>query len=291
MRTKITTNMTDSMASLIGTYRGVCEAAKDDRFIRELMLNATNSNLDKFNVRAARVAKTTRNLNNSSLSHMFEYGTAGITPGQVVFTDATSPAARLWLFKTVASGKQVSTFMTFRDATVPNPKPSQRTDLKNMDPRFISKMSNRKYVFKKRAELTERGATVRPFPYRAKALIFPSKENDHGAGFWHRSRGPAEINLGGEKSSGGAKHTNSFTTFFMTWWNTEGAKGINQSTHQSITSRIGVARKAMEKYGNKMTTPGKTDIAGQVKVYSEKSKSYMFKEVPISAAQRRRRGY
>lgn len=272
MKTKVVNNL-ESIGAIIGTFQGVSEAANDPEFINDILMNAHNKALDTFNVKAAEHSIRMGPLNRA-FRHMYEYGVPGITPGQTVIADPTSQAARLWVFKSVSSGRTINTFVHFRDATVPNPKPSQRPELRGLPQDVVNRMSTRKYVFKRRAELTEYGRTVRISPYRAKALIFPSRENDKGYGFWPRSRGPMKVSLDGESKSGRSKHKMAFTNFFLAWWNLDGETQIRVSASNSFASRIGHAQRATKKI-NAMKPAQAVNINGTVKKEKAKAKKNM----------------
>lgn len=248
MKSKVVSNL-EGMASIIGTFQGVSAAANDDEFINDILMRAHNKALDKFNIKAAEHSTRMGQLNRG-FPHMYEYGVAGITPGPAVIADPTSQAARLWVFKSISSGKTINTFVQFRNAVVPNPKPAQRPDLKGVSSEIINKMSTRKYVFKRRAEMVEYGMNVRISPYRAKALIYPSRENESGVGFWNKNRNGGVMDhplVSNISNNSGTKHKMAFTNFFLGWWNTSGETEVRVSANNSIASRIGHAQRAAKK--------------------------------------------
>lgn len=276
-RTKVVSNL-EEIASIIGTFQGVSEAAQDERFINQILMKANERTLDKFNKKAAERSAAVKNLNRN-FNHMYEYGVAGITPGTQTISDPTSQAARLWVFKSIGRGKAINTFVTFRDAVQPNPLPKQRPDLKkfNVPADVVSRMSNRRYVFRRRAEMTEYGQSVSIVPVRAKALIFPSRENEKGYGFWHKNMGPMENSLNGETKNGASKHKMAFTNYFLAWWDSEGADMVRQSAFQSFAARIGAAQRARARENN-LKPAQATDISGTTAKAKKIAKKRMMKE-------------
>lgn len=272
MKAKVVNNL-EGLASIIGTFQGISDAANDDEFINDILMKAHNKSLDKFNAIAAAKSARTKNLNRN-FNHMYEFGVAGITPGQTIIADPTSQAARLWVFKSVSSGRVINTFVTFRDAVVPNPKPSQRPDLKGVSRDIVSRMSTRKYVFRRRAEMVEYGKDVHISPYRAKALIFPSKENESGVGFWPRSAGKMLVSLDGQTGAGRSRHKMAFTNYFLAWWKTQGELEITTSAHNSFAARIGHARRAADKKAQ-MKPPSATNVKATSAKAAAKAKKNM----------------
>lgn len=276
-RTKVSSNL-EELASIIGTFQGVSEAAQDERFINQILMKANERTLEKFNKKAAERSAAVKNLNRN-FNHMYEYGVAGITPGTVAITDPTSQAARLWVFKSIGRGRTINTFVTFRDAVQPNPLPSQRRDLKKfkVPDEVVSRMSKRKYVFRRRAEMTEYGQSVSIVPVKAKGLIFPSREDERGYNFWNKSRGPMEHSLNGETKNGASKHKMAFTNYFMAWWDTEGTNAVRQSAFQSIAARIGAAQRARAKE-NALKPAQATNIKGATAKAKKAAKKRMMQE-------------
>ena len=242
MKLEFSSNL-DSAASIVGTFQGIADATESDKFLSMVCLRAHNKAMDTFNQVAALSASRRKNLR-YNFNHMYEYGVAGITPGTPSITDPTSPAARLWVYNTVPTKGGVETFVTFRDATMPNPKPEQRPDLRRMPREVVAKMSNKDYVFRERASITESGQYVEILPRDAKALIFPAKESMNGQGyqFWTSRQYPLV-------TQPGRYHKGAFTAFFNKWWSRDADAIINQHVHQSIAGKIGAIQRRMNKTG------------------------------------------
>ncbi len=283
MDMKIATNF-EGLAGIIGKFRGMAEAADDTSFIQELLVSANDRTLQRFNIAAAAFNSGNQRNLNRRFPHMYEYGTAGITQGRggVRFADPTSQASRLWVFNTVPAGNTVETFVTFRDAVAPNLKPMERTDLEGLPLETVQAMSTRKYVFKERARLVEYGAIVSITPKYAQALIYPTKDNERGYGFWTKQMGPMQQRLESVTGNNSAsRHKGAFTSFFLKWWNTTGEQAVIDSAHNSFRARIGAATR----YGtvNKTLKPvqttnviGASEAAAKIAEEEMKRKSYKY---------------
>lgn len=260
MKSQVLSNL-DNAASIIGTLEGIADAAESDEFIRMVCMRAHDKALSTFDQIAALSASRRRNLRNN-FNHMYEYGVPGITAGAPVITDPTSPAARLWVYNNIPERNGVSTVVSFREAKIPNPKPSERPELRGMPKDVVAKMSNKDYFFKKRAEVTESGQYVQIRPRDAKALIFPAKEsmNRQGYQFWTSRQFPLV-------TQPGRYHKGSFERFFYTWWNQNGQTIIDQHVHQSVAGKIGAIRKKM-----KSTGAVKPTVANSIPAAFEKGK-------------------
>lgn len=242
VNTNVISNLED-LAGIIGTFRGVAKAADSDKFIQDLCMAANDRTLNKFNVMTGQKAQATPNGFINGLAHMYEYGVAGITQerGAVRIADPASDRARLWVFHSTPTAKGVETFVGFRPAKEHNLNPEERYDLKAVPADIKERMRDGKnYIFRNKAFLVEMGATVNIVPVEANALIYPSKENPEGYGFWSRNSGPMRVNLEGIS---GAKHKGAFTRHWTTWWKTIGEAMVRESAHNSFAARIAHARR------------------------------------------------
>lgn len=255
----------ESVSSIIGTYKGIADAAESEKFLQMLAERASDKATNLFDQVAAVNAASRKNLRNN-FNHMYEYGVAGITAGHTVIADPTSPQARLWVYNKVVEPRGVTTFVTFRDAVVPNPQPSERPDLRKVPSEMLAKMSNRKYVFKKRAEVIESGEVVNIRPKNAKALFFPAKDNGQGYAFWTGTH-PLP-------SRPGLYHKNAFTNFFKKWWNTNAPDIVTQHAHQTLAAKIGAAQRRA-KASATLKSPHATNIVASAAAAEAKAQTDM----------------
>lgn len=219
---------------LIGTGEGVADGANDQQYISGLINAAHNVASLEFDVDAAATAAA------GALTHMFEFGTTGITRGAQRFGDPTSPEARLWTHHISDQGRSQNISYMFRPAVAPNPRPS--ATFYGVPNAVIRKLSRRKYVFAQKAAVNELGTTVhikpkdKPFnfvPFYGK----PARNPDY-ANRTYIFR-PIEGNLPMESTPGDdAGMTGTFTMFWNTWWAGRGRELLSGTASETFNKDV-----------------------------------------------------
>ena len=225
----------------IGLGQGIADGAQDPRYIDGLINAAHNVASLEFDLDMAATAGITY------LSHVYEFGTVGITRGDPKFSDPTAQSARLWSHTISGKGNTQNIGFAFRPAVVPNPEPTP--EFTGVEQEVLDRLSGNEYVFWNKAAIVEYGATVhiRPKEKKVNFVPFYGKPSWAYPGRTHifrpiEGKEPMESNPGDESGM-----TGSFTKFWMTWWKTRGA-GLMDGT-ASIEFNKDVAY-LMERYSN-----------------------------------------
>lgn len=265
MSAKVMSNL-ESVGDLVGSLKGISEGLSEDSYIESVILQAHGKATNAFDLAAAATASTGR------MTHVFEFGTAGITEGNVKFADPTSPAARLWVHTISGRGGNQDIGYSFRPALNRNPQPTTRTT--GVPSKYLKKLSRRKYIFWNKAFVMETGAPVEIRAKNGNFLFVPfNKEaprnpmNRKGFVMWNsNSLGPISA-VPGKTTKG------EFTSFWMGWWASAGENIVEKDMRASISADIEKAvADATKKAAATVVKPVQTaDIQGA----SHKSENWM----------------
>lgn len=207
---------TDVVGEIVGFVEGLENVFKDAAYLDRIATLAHNKASLEFDRAAAASAAT------GYIKHMYEYGTAGITPGKPMFSDPTDMAARLYVHNLAGSGGEYDVQYSFRPALVENP-PREITTTRKTGSKYVKKLSKNKYIFHDRARLMETGAEVNIEPKNGRYLFIPAPEEAQGFVMWDTQRdGPLRIKLGRESKG-------NFTAFWEAWWASEGQAVIDKA--------------------------------------------------------------
>lgn len=230
MSAKVLSNL-ESVGDLIGSLKGMGEAMDEDAYVEALIKQAHGKAANAFDVAAAATAGA------GFLTHVFEFGVPGITPGTPSFPDPTRPEARLWVHSIHGQGGNQDIRYAFRPATQPNPQPT--TESTGVSSKYLRKLSRRKYVFWNRAFVMETGQTVEIKARNSDFLFVPFRgetprnpNNRKGFVMYNTTK------LGPISAKPGATSKGTFTAFWMSWWSTAGNEIIEQDMRESVESDI-----------------------------------------------------
>lgn len=222
------------ITDIIGNMEGIADGAESDAYLGGLIDAAHRVASLEFDVDAASVAYT------GNMTHMYEFGTRGITRGQVKFPDPTAPEARLWVHNLVGSGRSREIGFIIREAFAPNPRPS--ATFYGVDNAVIRRLSRRKYTFRWKARVIEQGESVqikpqeKPFnfvPFYGKPARNPKYS---GRGYVFRpieGRAPMESNPGEDSGA-----TGTFTAFWERWWATRGQELMDGTASETFNKDV-----------------------------------------------------
>jgi hypothetical protein len=220
----------DMVGALSGIATGIDEAAYMDGLIKSAHGKAATA----FDMAAAATAKTGR------ITHVYEYGVAGITRGDPRLGDPTAPNARLYVHLLVGEGGMKDITYTFRPAHQPNPTPTPEDTGVNSE--YLARLSGRRYYFYNKAFVMETGQVVTIKPKNGNFLFVPfygepsrDPTNNRGYMMWDSSRHGPLFNRPGASSKG------QFTSFWMNWWIGAGGKMMEVDMEKSVTMDIDLA--------------------------------------------------
>lgn len=209
----------ESVADMIGSLEGIRQGLDKDAYMQRLIENAHGKATSVFDVAAASAAKAGR------MTHMYEFGTIGITRGPVRHPDPTSARARLWTHQLTGAGKSMNVGFMFRPAVTRNP--NHTTAHTGVPSKYLRRLSRRKYLFWNKASVVESGTPVSIKSKQPHGLLFipfmgkprsGATKHDIKRGYMMypaAGQGPIEA-IPGRTSKG------SFTKFWMGWWESEG---------------------------------------------------------------------
>lgn len=265
----------EQVASDIGRYLGMAEGVQQREYMEGLLDTAYGRAVRQFHKDAAKAAKA------QNFSHMYEYGTAGVNDrGRLTNLNPTAKKARLWVDQFLGGGGRRSIGFVFRDATVANPPhTTAETGVAQEELDQLAVNKGKKYYFKKRAEVFERGISVNIYPNEAKALFVPlapsglaGSTRDKARGFtFAKSLRYAPGQAGGEGT---------FTNFFWTWWSTIGAEKMASEMSNEVTRHI---REEEKKMGANASL--KPAMATRVNAVAEAQQKKTRKQFEIKAMQ------
>lgn len=273
MSAEVLSNL-ESIGELVGSLKGIQLGLEEDDYIEGLIRQAHGKASNAFNVAAAATAGA------GYLSHVFEYGVPGITPGPPRFADPTAPEARLYEHTLVGRGGQMDIGYTFRPAVVRNPQPT--TARTGVPSRYLAKLSKRKYVFWNRAYVMETGETVDIVP-KSNGLLFVPFYGEPSMNGGNRGymMFPGSVSLQPGKNTKGQ-----FTSFWLRWWASSGNEIIEQDMRKSVMLDLERAMaKAAENAQTETVKPVQaTNIAGaatQAMAYTKKFFSMFRKDTGV----------
>ena len=148
------------LAEFIGSAEGWSTEVKTPYYISELLQAAHGATTKDFDREAAQVAKAL------GFTHMYEWGTIGVTRGQG-HLNPTTRAAKLWVHRLTGHGSNRKIDFGFR----PSVEPVPQEDIGGTHP------LERKHVFHNKAMIAEYGVPVVIKPKWASVLVIPLNEN------------------------------------------------------------------------------------------------------------------
>ena len=228
----------DALGEISGTIAGLQEATEaDDRYLNLLLNDAHKKASDAFDLAA--VASSAR------IPHMFEFGTAGVTPGPTRFTPMQK-AAQLWQHRLIGQGQNVEVSFNFRPAVQPNPRPTVQNT--GVSTKYLRMLSNRKYVFWNKALVMETGQEVQIRAKRGDFLFVPfygnppygSTTSNRGYMMWNSST------LGPIRSRPGARVVGNFGMIWDGFWGTTGGRMMEADVYKNYDSDFKAAMREAE---------------------------------------------
>lgn len=223
MKNEVMTNL-ESVGDMVGALMGMGDGLEEDTYMEALIGEAHEHTANAFDIAAVATASA------GAISHVFEYGVVGVTPGQVRFADPTSPDARLYQHVLTGHGGNQDVGYIFRPARNRNPHPT--TASTGVPSKYLAKLSQRKYIFWNKAFVMETGQTVEIKSNRGeKGLLFvPTPGNNSPKGFVMyptRMKGPI-FNTPGRAVQG------NFTAFWQSWWAQAGSKIMEMEMRKMV---------------------------------------------------------
>lgn len=247
----------EAIGDMVGALAGMSEGLDDQMYMDGLIQSAHGKAATAFDIAAAATAKT------GHLTHVYEYGVAGITRGQPRITDPTSQRARLYVHTLLGEGGTKDIAYTFRPATQPNPDPTPEDT--GVDSEYISRLSGRRYFFYNKALVMETGRVVSIKAKNGNYLFVPfygeppaDPTNQRGYMMWDSSRHGPLMSRPGKNTKG------SFTNFWMTWWESSGSKMMFADMEKSVTMdiEIAMAEAAKRSASESMKPVQETNVVG-----------------------------
>jgi len=229
-------NNLESVGELIGALRGIETGLDEDEYMEGIIKQAHGKAANAFNVAAAATASA------GHMRHVFEFGTSGVTEGQVKHPDPTSPSARLWTHTITGRGGSQNIGYSFRPALTPNPRPT--TESTGVPSKYLRKLSRRKYIFWNKAYVMETGQTVEIKSRQSHGLLFvptPGSNEPKNHVMWNTHR------LGPITAQPGRTTRGNFTAFWMNWWGSAGAEIMEADMRKSVLTDVQKAMAAAEK--------------------------------------------
>jgi hypothetical protein len=262
---------TDAIGEIAGFVKGVEDAFTDSNYLDGLAAEAHAQASESFDRAAAATAHA------GYLSHVYEYGTAGITPGPAKFGDPTSPMARLYTHKVAGSGGDYDALFFFRPAVAANPpKTTRDTGVRSA---YLKKLSRRKYVFRQRARLMEYGGEVNIKPKRGKYLFVPAPNDPKGFVLWD-----AELHGRGINMTLGENTAGTFTSFWEAWWGTEGQAIIDKVVERRVSKDVAEEFKKMQARAARPDPKPPTVATAEMRQASIKGEKTVYRGIVASAA-------
>lgn len=256
----------DAIAEIGGTLSGVKYITEDqDQYIDMLVTDAHQDVSKEFDMAAAASGRY--------ISHMFEYGTAGITPGATKFAPL-DPRARLWEHRLIGKGGHKEVSFVFRPATMPNPRPT--TASTGVKQEYLRHLSNRKYIFWNRALVTEMGTEVNISAKNGKWLFVPfygnpsysNPNNNRGYMMWNSDQ------FGPIKATPGRTKVGRFGALWDGWWSGVGDSMLSNKVYEQYNDDLKAAIAAAEiRAKRRSMKPSGLIAASNKKVHARAKKS------------------
>lgn len=266
----------EGLGDLIGAVDGM-DAGMNNSYIAGLITEAHMEAATQFDMVAA--AHGTAGF----ITHMFEYGTAGITRGYRRHHDPTAAKARLWVHRLVGTGGTFDAGFIFRPALSPNPKPTVKHT--KVEKQYLDRLSKREYTFRQRAMVMETGLQVTIRPKASKRLFVPFYGQEP-TGDPSNKRGFAMV-PGPLRVTPGAEAAGTFTAFWNGWWRTEGTRMMEQNIERRVDNDTReVMKRAEAEAGKQRMEPlHLVNVAGE----ANKAKSDTKRKIDNSTRRRKSR--
>lgn len=230
MSARVLTNL-ESVGDMIGALQGIGLGLDEDKYMQGLIQQAHGHAASAFNAAAAATAST------GTMTHVYEFGTQGITRGLPRYADPMAEDARLWIHTLIGHGGNQDIAYTFRPAVNRNPAPT--TAYTGVPSKYLRKLSQRKYVFWNKAFMMETGKPVTIKPRHGDFLFVPfngeqSRDgvNDRGFVMWDASKKGAIVSRPGQSTKG------QFTSFWLKWWSSAGSDMMQAEMSKYVTMDI-----------------------------------------------------
>ena len=213
---KVISNL-EQLAEAIGSYVGMMEGLSQKDYMNDLLSRVHKraaGEFDKFAVQ--------QGMRDKSLSHMWEFGTAGITRGPIKYANPNSKTAKLWQHTIVGGGGRKTFGFVFlpAKADVPPHDPEEiGVSAENM-PNLAVNNGTRRYKFKNKAFVYESGMTVTVTPKASKQLFVPIKTEGMPSGSYRGNPSRGFVWTKSHTYSPGqfADSTGRFSGMFGAWW-------------------------------------------------------------------------
>lgn len=234
----------DAIGELVGSLQGIGQGLNEQDYMAGLIRDAHSLAANAFDLAAAATAKA-----GGGLSHVYEFGTAGITPGPVFFDDPTAADARLWVHTIVGTGGNQEIGFSFRPAVEPNPQPTPAST--GVSQQELNKLSGREYVFWNKAFVMETGEAVQ-IASRSGDYVFvpfygdPSDDPSNTKGYMMYNTAAK----GALTFSPGHSVRGNFTQFWGTWWASEGEAIMSERMTEYVNYDIKTAMAEATKAAN-----------------------------------------
>lgn len=220
----------DALGQVIGSIKAM-EEMDSPAYINSLIKVAHGKASNAFDIAAAATAQAKGNM-----SHMYEYGVAGITRGPVKFPTGAEPGAHLYVHTLDTRHDGATVNYVFRPAVTRNPRWTSKDT--GVPSKNLKHLKNRKYVFRNVAYVTEMGQTVQIQPREGGRFLFipwlggrspgALKGGQSGFTFYNaETKGPLKIKM--------RKNTGAFSSFWALWWAGEGTKMLTKSMTEDVT--------------------------------------------------------
>lgn len=267
----------------IGNGQGIADGANNEEYINGVIEAAHSVASLEFDVDAASTAAA------GTMTHMYEFGTTGITRGNPKFNDPTSPLARLWVHQLEGHGKVKEVSFMFRPAVEPNPRPS--ATFYGVPSSVIQKLSRKKYIFRNKAMVNELGIKVnikpseKPFnfvPFYGKPARDP-KYKGRKYIFRPFSGKPMLSDPGSD-----SKLTGTFTAFWQTWWPTQGQVFMNATANERFNEDVEFLMRRYPTSAGGLEPVVRYNSRGRIYNRRRKIKARMIKLGALRGANRRR---
>ena len=223
-------NNLESVGEMVGALRGMSQGLDEEDYMEGLIKSAHAKTANAFDLFAAATAQT------GLIKHVYEFGTAGITEGQIKFPDPTHKSARLYQHTLTGRGGNQDIGYVFRPALNRNPAPTVAST--GVPSKYLQRLSQRKYVFWNKAFVMETGMSVQNKSHQSHGMLFlpfnnqPSRATPpypNGHVMWNTNlRGNPATKVPGEHVQG------NFTKLWLNWWGATGAEMIEQDMKKNI---------------------------------------------------------
>lgn len=228
-------NNLEELAEAIGNYMGMADGIETPAYMDTILTRAYRTADRKFNTAAAVAAKP------KHFTHMYEHNTAGVTAGDGTL-DPKRQASRLWRTELLGSGGHKVITYVFRPALRPNPpKKSGDPEVGDIDQKVLNLLKvnqNTKYVWRNRAEATEKNERIFIKAQEDGFLFIPVVQDLHNPKPYEEARGygirKQHISNPGEWTRGYGQ----FTGFFLSWWETAGSKSVGDSLINYVNNDV-----------------------------------------------------